>query len=88
MERFTISKFSVIGSILSDDGICVKDSVSAKLREIKNLCKENFVDIHFLSGEKVQIIGKYCRTTKVPKKCQNSSDVLCDWLKERIALAW
>lgn len=88
MERFTISKFSVIANMISDDGIFPTTAASIALRDVRRECREKSVEVHFLPNEKVRIIGQFCRTIKVPKKCLESLSVLSEWIHERIEKAW
>ena len=88
METFTISKFSVIAPMISDDGIFVNDFAAFGLRDIRRKCKEQNVEIHFLPDDKVRIIGRENRLVKVPAKCVKSSAILLLWLNERISKAW
>lgn len=88
MEKFTISKFSVIAPMISDDGIFVNDFAASGLRDIRRKCKEQNVEIHFLPDDKVRIIGYNNRLMKVPAKCVKSSENLVQWLDERISKAW
>lgn len=87
MERFTISKFSVISSMISNDGMFPTTEASIALRGVRYECREKDAEVHFLPGDKVRFIRWNNRIHKVPKKCMNSLDELAKWIHERIEKA-
>lgn len=87
MERFTVSKFSVVSPMISNDGFFPTTAAAIALRGVRNECREKFAEVHFLEGDKVQFIRWNCRTIKVPKKCLKSLDELARWIHERIEKA-
>ena len=87
MERFTISKFSIISKMISNDGMFPTTDAAIALRGVRNECREKFAEVHFLAGDKVRFIRWNNRTMKVPKKCLNSLEELANWIHERIEKA-
>jgi len=87
MERFTVSKFSVISGLISDDGMFPTTAAAVALRGVRHEIREKNAEVHFLAGDKVRFIGWNNRLLKVPKKCLNSLDELAKWIHERIEKA-
>lgn len=87
MERFTVSKFSVVAPMFSDDGIFPTSNGLRISLDVKKECNEKNAEVHFLAGDKVRFIRWNNRTLKVPQKCLKSLDELAKWIHERIEKA-
>lgn len=83
MLVFAIKSNSVVSSLLTSDGVNVKNEFCGILSDLKAFAKSENVDVEF-RGERAIFGGCCCRTFPVPAKACNDVNYLASWTRKKI----